>query len=94
MASNWISVFDENILRRVLKLPEQLKPYIIIPIGYTKEKPKERKRHSTTTFVFFNEFGNKKYDRDIFPIMKYKPEKKEEKKDLFTVIKEKLSKKK
>ena len=93
LAANWISVFDENVLRRVLRLPEQVKPYVIIPIGYTKEKPKQRKRHSIETFTSFNEFGNKEYDRNIFPIIKYKPEKEEEKKDIFSIIKKKLIKK-
>lgn len=93
LATNWISVFDENVLRRVLRLPEQIKPYVIIPLGYTKEKPKQRKRHPIETFTSFNEFGNKKYDRDTFPLMKYKPEK-EETKDIFSIIKEKFTRKK
>ena len=94
LASNWISVFDENVLRRALRLPDHIKPYIIIPLGYTKDKQKLGKRHSIETFTSFNEFGNRRYDRDIFPFIKYKPEKEEEKKDIFTIIKEKLTKKK
>ena len=94
LATNWISVFDENVVRRVLKLPENVKPYIIVPLGYTKEKSRERKRHSIEASTSFNEFGNKKHDRDIFPLMKYKHEKEEEKKDIFSIIKEKLIKKK
>jgi len=92
LASNWISVFDENVVRRNLRLPENVKPYIIIPIGYTKEKPRHRKRHSVETFISFNTFGNRKYDLNLFPIIKYKRE--EQKQDVFTLIKDKLKKRK
>ncbi|MAG47463.1 nitroreductase [archaeon] len=93
LGSNWISVFDTNVISRVLKLPDHVKPYVIVPLGYTKEQPQEKKRHATETFCHFNEYGNKQHGKDVFPILKYQQEKPEEKKNIFTILKEKFSKK-
>jgi len=35
----WIGAFDEEKVSEVLKLPENLRPIAIIPVGYPAEKP-------------------------------------------------------
>jgi nitroreductase len=38
--------FDEEEVRKILSLPENVKPFLIIPIGYPAEKPIKRPRKS------------------------------------------------
>jgi len=35
----WIGAFDEDGVKKVLELPENLRPMVIIPVGYPDEKP-------------------------------------------------------
>jgi nitroreductase len=39
LASCWVGTFDEEEIKRILNLPEGLKPIAILPIGYAAEKP-------------------------------------------------------
>jgi len=68
----WIAVFDKNAISKILKLPPNLTPQIIIPIGYQRGKPKVTKRYPVETCIYFEEFGyaKKKRDTTIFPLEK------------------------
>lgn len=35
----WVGAFDENSLKKILNLPENIRPLAIIPVGYPAEKP-------------------------------------------------------
>jgi len=39
LGSCWVGAFDEDIVRRVINLPEQAFPHAIITIGYADENP-------------------------------------------------------
>ncbi len=48
----WVGAFDENEVRKILSLPQGVKPVAIIPCGYPAEKPKmPRKRKDMIHFV-------------------------------------------
>jgi nitroreductase len=42
----WVGAFDEGQVSRVLNLPSELRPVIIVPVGYPAEKPKAPSRIS------------------------------------------------
>jgi len=39
LGSVWIGRFDEKIVLRILNLPKNLRPIVILPVGYPAEKP-------------------------------------------------------
>lgn len=41
----WVGAFDEKRVSEILKLPENVRPMAIIPIGYPAEKPERRSRY-------------------------------------------------
>lgn len=44
LSSCWVGGFDEEKIKRVLGLPERLKPIAVIPVGYPAEKPGKTSR--------------------------------------------------
>ncbi len=66
--SCFISAFDEGMLRNALSLPENLKPYCVITIGYGNKKSEEKKRRSLYDFVSFNTYGNKIQSKNSFSL--------------------------
>jgi len=42
----WVGSFDEKKVREILVLPEHVRPLVIIPLGYPKEKPRKHPRKS------------------------------------------------
>lgn len=61
LSTCWIGAFDEDKVGHILELPNQLRPVVVMPIGYSDEIPKKPKRipfeHSTSVDTF-----GKKYD--------------------------------
>jgi nitroreductase len=57
----WIGAFDEEKLSHVLELPEQLRPVVIIPVGYSDEVPKKPRRIPFEQITSIDRYGNK-YD--------------------------------
>ena len=52
LATCWVGAFDEERVRKILNLPEGIKPVAIIPCGYPGERPKmPRKRRDVVHFV-------------------------------------------
>ncbi len=59
LASCWTSGFDENFVKRVLKVPEDYRVEAIIALGYEMKKPEKKKRPGFKEAVFYNKFGKK-----------------------------------
>ncbi len=55
----WVGAFDENVVSRVLSIPDYARPQAIIIIGYSDEKPKEPVRYPLTTVTFIEKYGNR-----------------------------------
>lgn len=55
----WVGAFDENVVSRVLNIPDYARPQAIITIGYSDEKPKEPIRYPLTTVAFLEKYGNR-----------------------------------
>jgi len=55
----WVGAFDENVVSRVLNIPDYVRPQAIITIGYSDEKPKIPQRFPLTTVTFLEKYGNR-----------------------------------
>ena len=97
--SCWIGAFNSDEVLMALRLPRSIIPYIIIPLGYSKEK-KKSKRFQLEHFLHFEEYGTQDFKQGIFPlevkvIPKIEKETKkleEQSKHLFGRLKKKLKK--
>lgn len=47
----WIGAFDENEVRGVLELPQEIRPVALIPLGFPKSYPQAPQRRSLEEFV-------------------------------------------
>ena len=57
----WIGAFDESKIASLFNIPDDIRPQSIISIGHPDEHP-ESHRKELTSFVYFNEYGNKVKD--------------------------------
>lgn len=46
LATCWVGAFDENKVAKIIAAPPQVRPIIMIPIGYAAESPEPRRRRS------------------------------------------------
>jgi nitroreductase len=57
LGSCMVASFEEEYVKRVLSLPEEVKPLAIIPIGYPTQIPKPPYRKNLESVVFFEQYG-------------------------------------
>lgn len=62
----WVGAFHDELVSRILKLPRNLRPVGIIPVGYSDEAPGEVSRMPLDEFVHLESYGSyyKKDSRD------------------------------
>ncbi len=56
----YVSIFDSAAISRVLKLDDNIKPIIMLTIGYPNEKPEKIRRLPLSSLMNYEEYGNKK----------------------------------
>lgn len=56
----WVSAFDDERVGRVLNLPEHVKVYAIITLGYAAEKPEQPPKYRIEHVVWFETWGNRR----------------------------------
>jgi nitroreductase len=54
-----VCAFDEMEVSEILKLPKNIKPIMLIPIGYPAEEPEMPFKKDLDTITFINEYGKK-----------------------------------
>ena len=59
LASCWVSTFDELAVRNILRLPDEILPVAVLPLGYPGERVPFPKRIGLNNQVFFDRWGNK-----------------------------------
>jgi nitroreductase len=59
LASCWIGAFADNIVKRILSIPENIEVEAMIPIGYELGKGKQKVKPDLDNMVFFNVWKNK-----------------------------------
>lgn len=68
LSSCWIGSFDLEAIQRILKIPEDVTPELILTIGYSAEEPKNIDREPLKGITFFNEWGNAVEEKSLFPL--------------------------
>jgi nitroreductase len=58
LATCWISAFDEEDVKNILRLPDFIRPIAIITVGYPAEEP-EKKEVDYSRFAFLEFYGRK-----------------------------------
>lgn len=86
LASCWIGAFEVNMVKRILNIPENVMPYAIVTLGYTREKIPEKQIYGLDTKTYFNNYGNKINDKSLIPLEKNIPKIKEKSKNLFSKL--------
>jgi nitroreductase len=56
LGSCWIGSFNEEKVKRSLKIPQDWKVVALVCFGYSAESPKQRKRKDTTELFSLNQF--------------------------------------
>lgn len=51
LASVWVGAFDEAEVRRILALPPQHRPVVLLPVGHAAEQPEARGRRELSDLV-------------------------------------------
>lgn len=70
MASCWINAFDDNAIKRILKMPDSVVPQGIVTIGYSNEKIEKMKRYELDLLIHFDEWNGKKAE-GLFPLKEH-----------------------
>lgn len=74
LGSTWIGAFDEDAVKSICSIPEDVRPQAMVAIGYAKETPNKPPKYPLETLVFFHSWRNKlrdpaKYMHDIATII-------------------------
>jgi len=61
LSTCWVGAFVENMVKRALKIPENINVEALFPIGYEFEKKRTRKmKIDLDNILYFNEYKNRK----------------------------------
>jgi nitroreductase len=52
----WVGAFNEDEVKKVLKVPESVRVVAVIPLGYPDEDPSQRFRKDFDQIVCFEKF--------------------------------------
>jgi nitroreductase len=59
LAACWVGSFDEDKVSHVAELPQNLRPLVILVLGYPAEEPKEHDRRPFENYTSLNSYGKK-----------------------------------
>lgn len=74
LATRWVGGFDEDAVKSMLGIPEEIRPQAIIAVGYAKEIPQKPPKYPLETLVYFHKWRLRlrdpaKYMKDISTIL-------------------------
>lgn len=55
----WVGAFNENAVKRVLLIPDNVHIEALIPIGYELKKSEKKRKYSLKSILSYNKFGKK-----------------------------------
>lgn len=55
----WVGAFKEEMARKVLKIPEPVRPVAIVPVGHVTRTPSVRPRKDLTEITYHDTYGRK-----------------------------------
>lgn len=79
LGGRWVGGFDEEAVKTLLSIPEEIRPQAILAIGYPKEIPDKPPKYPLENIVYFHKWRNRqrdpaKYMNDIATILARKAE--------------------
>jgi len=69
LASCWVGAFEEEMLKRSLGIPDNIRPQAVVPLGYPAETPRPTPRAPLYDKVYPNSYGT--HCKDIGHVMGY-----------------------
>lgn len=61
----WVGAFDEEKIKDICAIPDNIRPQAIITLGYADEEPLEKPwKHDLYSITFMHEYGNRVKDPD------------------------------
>ena len=74
LGTRWIGGFDEEAVKSLCQIPEEVRPQAIIAVGYPKEVPAKPPKYPLESLVYFHKWRNRhrdpaKYFLDIATIL-------------------------
>lgn len=74
LGTQWIGAFEEEEVKSLLKIPEEVRPQAIIVVGYPQEIPPRPPKYPLESLIYFNSWRSKmrdsaKYMNDIATIL-------------------------
>jgi nitroreductase len=91
LGSDWVRAFDEELVKEILELPDDIRPVGIIPIGYAKERLKRDERVPFDRLTWYDKY-RQKYLASMFFQPGPSPYKEDVFVPIFRQIKEKIEK--
>ena len=75
LGSCWVGAFNEDRIKRILFIPDNVSVEAVITIGYAAYKPiiedkKHRRRHKVEYVTFFEKYGERELDFKFWPLVK------------------------
>ncbi|MDD5331512.1 MAG: nitroreductase family protein [Candidatus Nanoarchaeia archaeon] len=93
LGSCLVASFDKNAVRRIIKIPDNVEPLFVVPIGYPNQNHKEPIRKELEHFVYYEEWGVKEKST-VHDIKRIKEEIKKKTKPFYEKVINVLKKKK
>ncbi len=67
-----VGAFDDKAVSRILRIPDNIQPEMIITLGYPDEKfTGPHRRDPVNIKLYFDQWGNKERDTSIWPLYKH-----------------------
>lgn len=64
LATCWVGAFVEQLVKKALKIPDNINVEAMFPIGYEFEKPRTKKiKIDLDNILYFNQYKNKKMNK-------------------------------
>jgi nitroreductase len=67
LSTCWVGHFDENMIKKELKIPDKMEIEAVFPIGYEFGKSAKRNRINLDSVLYFNEHNKKKMNTPKTP---------------------------
>ena len=71
LSSCWVGSFDEYTVAKILKIPDNITPEMIITVGYSDQVEQGVDRVPIDRVTFFEEHGKTVVEKSFFPLSKY-----------------------
>jgi len=62
LGTRWIGAFDEDEVKSICNIPDQVRPQAIIALGYPRETPPKPPKYPLETVTYFHNWRNKNRD--------------------------------